>query len=137
MHVLCRLRRAGPAQRMPELWWRARSASHSAGTRVAAGVVGREAAGLHSAHSLALFVGRDCGVCPACQRHATGATMRKRAGVAAKVDSFRQIFYYRRAFMLVPQRFFEAVFAVLATCSVLLGIDFLFRSSRHIQEGAS
>ncbi len=39
--------------------------------------------------------------------------------------------------MLVPQRFFEAVFAVLATCSVLLGIDFLFRSSRHIQEGAS
>jgi len=30
--------------------------------------------------------------------------------------------------MLVPQRFFEAVFAELATSSVLLRIDFLFRS---------
>jgi hypothetical protein len=51
-----------------------------------------------------------------------------RAGVGRKVDSSLKISYYRRAFMLVPQRFFEAIFAVLATSSVLLGIDFLFRS---------
>jgi hypothetical protein len=39
--------------------------------------------------------------------------------------------------MLVPRRLFAAVLAVLATSSVLLGIDSLFRRYRLTQEGAS
>jgi len=50
-----------------------------------------------------------------------------RLTVAGKVDSFQQISYYLGAFMLVPRRLFEAVLAVPATPSVLLGVDVLIR----------
>lgn len=42
VHVLRGLRRAGPAQRVPELWGWVRAPAHSTDARVATGVVARE-----------------------------------------------------------------------------------------------